>query len=59
MNTDRHFHIVGQIAGYSAGLAAWANLAKDIIGLIGVTAGATLSVWALWDRYKKQKRSKS
>jgi hypothetical protein len=59
MNPDRNFHIFGQIAGYSAGLAAWMNLAKDIIGFIGITAGAALSVWALWDRYKKHKRNQS
>ena len=59
MNTDRHLHVIGQIAGYSAGLAAWLNLAKDIIGFIGITAGATLSVWALWDRYSKRKRDNS
>ena len=59
MNTDRHFYIFGQVAGYSAGLAAWMNLAKDIIGFIGITAGTALSVWALWDRYKKHKRINS
>lgn len=56
MNQDRNLYIVGQIAGYSAGAAAWLNLAKDVIGLVGVSAGAALSLWALWDRYKKHKR---
>lgn len=54
--SDRHLHILGQIGGYGAGLAAWLNLAKDFIGLIGIIAGATLSVWALIDRIRKTKR---
>jgi len=59
MNSDRHFYLFGQIAGYSAGLAAWLNVAKDIIGFIGIAAGAALSVWALWDRYKNRKTKTS
>jgi hypothetical protein len=55
MNSDRCFYTLGQIAGYSAGAAAWFNLAKDIVGFVGILAGATLSVWALWDRYKKHR----
>jgi len=55
MNQDRCLYIVGQISGYGAGLAAWMNLAKDVIGLVGILAGAALSVWALYDRWKKYK----
>ena len=55
MNQDRCLYTLGQIAGYGAGFAAWMNIAKDIIGFIGILAGAALSVWALWDRYKKYK----
>jgi hypothetical protein len=53
---ERHLHILGQIGGYGAGLAAWLNLAKDFIGLIGIIAGAALSLWALFDRINKLKR---
>jgi len=53
---DRYLNILGQIGGYGAGLAAWLNLAKDFIGLIGIIAGATLSVWALIDRINKSNR---
>ena len=54
--SERHFHILGQIGGYGAGIAAWLNLAKDFVGLIGIIAGATLSVWALIDRINKSNR---
>ena len=53
---DRHLHILGQIGGYGAGLAAWCNMAKDAIGLIGIASGATLSVWALIDRINKSRK---
>ncbi len=53
---DRHLHVLGQIGGYGAGFAAWLNLAKDFIGLVGIIACATLSVWALIDRIRKSKR---
>jgi len=53
---DRHLHILGQIGGYGAGIAAWLNLAKDFVGLVGIIAGATLSVWALIDRIEKSNR---
>jgi hypothetical protein len=55
---DRHLHILGQIGGYGAGLAAWLNLAKDFVGLVGIIAGATLSIWALIDRINKFNRRK-
>jgi hypothetical protein len=55
MHHDRYLYTLGQIAGYGAGFAAWFNLAKDIIGFIGILAGAALSVWALYDRWKKHK----
>jgi hypothetical protein len=54
---DRYLHVIGQVGGYGAGLAAWLNLAKDFIGLIGIIAGATLSVWALIDRIRKANKS--
>jgi hypothetical protein len=53
---ERYLHVVGQVGGYGAGLAAWLNLAKDFVGLIGIIAGAALSVWALVDRIRKAKR---
>jgi hypothetical protein len=56
MNHDRYFYTLGQISGYAAGIAAWMNFAKDVIGFIGIIAGATLSVWALWDRFKNRKK---
>jgi hypothetical protein len=55
MHHDRYLYTLGQIAGYGSGFAAWMNVTKDIIGLIGILAGAALSVWALYDRYKKYK----
>lgn len=55
---DRHLNLLGQIGGYTAGLFAWIGLVKDGIGLIGIVAGATLSVWALIDRIKKYREGK-
>lgn len=46
--------ILGQLSGYGAGLAAWLDLAKDIIGLVGVTAGAALSIWALVEKFRNK-----
>lgn len=53
---DRYLSILGQIGGYSAGVASWLNLAKDAVGLVGIIAGATLSVWALVDRINKSRK---
>ena len=50
---DRCLYTLGQISGYGAGFAAWMGLAKDIIGFIGIVAGAALSLWALYDRIRK------
>lgn len=53
---ERYLHVIGQIGGYSAGIASWLNLAKDAVGLIGIFAGAALSVWALIDRINKSRK---
>jgi hypothetical protein len=51
-----NYSLLGQLSGYGAGFAAWLDLAKDIIGLVGVTAGAALSIWALVEKFKNQEK---
>jgi len=51
---EKNHSLLGQISGYGAGLAAWLDLVKDAVGLIGVSAGAALSVWALLEKIKKK-----
>lgn len=55
---DRYLYTMGQVSGYAAGAAAYFNLVKDVIGFIGVVAGAALSVWALYDRYTKFRKDR-
>lgn len=57
--SDRSLHTLGQITGYAAGLGAWLNIAKDFVGFIGVAAGAALSLWALYDKWKKRQARKA
>lgn len=47
--------VIGQVSGYGAGAAAWLGLAKDVFGLIGIIAGATLSCLVLWDKYQQRR----
>ena len=49
------FSLLGVVAGYSAGAAAWLNLVKDFIGLLGVCAATALSVWALVDKIRRRR----
>ena len=58
MPTERTLNILGQIGGWFAGAAWLFNFVKDFIGFVGILAGATLSVWALYDRWKKHKAGK-
>ena len=51
-----NYSLLGQLSGYGAGFAAWLDLAKDIIGLVGVTAGAALSIWALVEKFRNQEK---
>ncbi len=44
---QHHVGTIGQVSGWSSGVAAYFGLAKDVIGFIGILAGAILSVWAL------------
>jgi hypothetical protein len=56
---DRFFYTLGQVGGYASGLAAYFNLVKDVVGFLGIVAGAALSLWALWDRIQKHRREKA
>lgn len=53
---DKALPILGQIGGYTAGLLTWLEHADSFIGLIGTACAASLSMWALFDRYKKRKK---
>ncbi len=55
---ERYLHPLGIIGGWSSGIMAYLNIVKDIVGLVGVVAGAVLSLWALYDRIKKHRASK-
>ena len=54
---ERYHLVLGQVSGYGAGAASWFDLAKDLIGFIGLIAAATCSVLALWEKVKKKKDS--
>jgi hypothetical protein len=54
---DRYYLTLGQISGYGAGAASIFDLAKDFVGLVGITAGATLSVWALIEKLKENSKN--
>lgn len=55
---ERQLYTLGQIGGYASGFMAYFNVLKDVIGFIGVIAGAALSIWALWDRFVKWRKDK-
>ena len=54
---DRYHLTLGQISGYGAGAASFFDLVKDFVGLVGITAGATLSVWALLEKIKENNKN--
>jgi len=49
--------VIGQVSGYSAGIAAWLGWAKDLFGLVGVICGAMLSALSLWDYIQKRRKT--
>ena len=53
---DKALSVFGQIGGYTAGLLSWLEHADNIIGFVGTFCAASISVWALLDKYRKSRK---